>query len=126
VEEKASAVSLCNRVRRQLLPSPDEAPLTWCPWCGTEYNTQETNCEDHYQVAHDGENPILRHIVCGHLVSFPDDGDIEHPIWGIVLCPHAQATEEGPDFCTHFNRICQRETGAECEEYNDIKANCRD
>lgn len=66
--------------RLQLLPSPDEAPVTSCPHCGVEYITNETNIEDYYEVAFDGENPIFRHKPCGGLVHFLDD-DSEEVRW---------------------------------------------
>jgi len=74
-------------IRIQVLPAPDEAPLTWCPWCGKEYCTLEetsdymtmecseegvypTYCEDceHYT---DFCNIPARHS-CGGLVEFVD------------------------------------------------------
>jgi len=30
------------------LPSPDEAPLVWCPHCGQEFNTKLDDSEDHF------------------------------------------------------------------------------
>jgi hypothetical protein len=74
----------------QLMPAPDEAPLTWCPWCGSEYNVQEQDSEPDYQdiaCPHEGTYPkpcegcdhwltgldfcnIPKRHKCGHLVRF--------------------------------------------------------
>ena len=56
-------------VRKQPLPVPDEAPITWCPWCNREYLVKEEGAEEDYEQLQDF--PCLaRHKVCGHLVRF--------------------------------------------------------
>ena len=61
----------------QLLPSPDEAPLTNCPHCGEEFNTSETDPSDYYEVVVE-ETPetcgIYRHKSCGKLCRFVPTG----------------------------------------------------
>lgn len=60
-------------VKEQLLPAPDEAPVTSCPWCGKEYNIKEDDPRLHYDtlvVFTPGNNEIARHKDCGQLVKF--------------------------------------------------------
>ena len=52
-------------VLEQMLPAPDEAPLTACPGCGKEYNVTEEERSDYQKLAAD----IYRHS-CGRLVKF--------------------------------------------------------
>ena len=67
-----------SRVKDQMLPSPDEAPLTECPWCGEEYNTNDTH--DPYEFydtvveSTPATKEILRHKKCGNLVRFVGTG----------------------------------------------------
>ena len=61
-------VAVKEEVRIQTLPSPDEAPLTTCPWCGKEYLTTE-EMEDAAYEALEQEN-LYRHKNCGRLVRF--------------------------------------------------------
>jgi len=53
------------KVLEQMLPAPDEAPLTDCPGCGKEYNILEEKSDDYQKLAAD----ISRHS-CGQLVKF--------------------------------------------------------
>ena len=62
-----------EKVRVQLMPAPDEAPLTSCPWCGEEYNSKEDRPDDYYEDI-DRENEIYRHKKCGKLVRFVGTG----------------------------------------------------
>ena len=69
-----------EEIRDQLMPSPDEAPLTDCPWCGQEYNTAEDDNEDYERVTEPTPNTheVARHKPCGHLVRFiPTGADSE-------------------------------------------------
>ena len=52
-------------VLEQMLPAPDEAPLTDCPGCGNEYNIMEDERDDYQKVA----PHIFRHT-CGQLITF--------------------------------------------------------
>lgn len=52
----------------QLLPSPDEAPMTTCPGCGQEYNVTEEESGDYEQLT-----DMYRHK-CGHMVRFVPTG----------------------------------------------------
>lgn len=86
---------ITEETREQLLPSPDEAPLTWCPWCGEEYNLDydeldtagyvplgcpeqgvyPPNCQDcHYWHEHDFCDLPVRHK-CGGLIKFKSWAD---------------------------------------------------
>lgn len=58
-------------VHEQLMPAPDEAPLTMCPWCGEEYNVKTDDSEKHYQ---DIVGVYSRHKNCGKLVAFQERG----------------------------------------------------
>jgi len=62
-----------EKVRVQLMPAPDEAPLTCCPWCGAEYNCKEDDSSKFYEDI-DRENQIYRHKKCGKLVRFVGTG----------------------------------------------------
>ncbi len=52
-------------VLEQMLPAPDEAPLTDCPSCGKEYNVTDEERSDYQKLSTD----IYRHS-CGQLVTF--------------------------------------------------------
>jgi len=58
----------------QLIPVPDEAPLTECPWCGEEYKISEDDPDTYYETivieTPDAPHGVYRHKKCGHLVSF--------------------------------------------------------
>ena len=62
-----------EEIKDQLLPAPDEAPLTMCPWCGEEYHLQldEEKGEQDYETVSltPDTNEVARHK-CGHLVRF--------------------------------------------------------
>ncbi len=68
-------------IRDQRLPSPDEAPLTTCPWCGEEYNVEDIQDEEAagYTEVWDGADPLTSTVMmhkCGGLVrmiSWADD-----------------------------------------------------
>lgn len=62
-----------EKVRVQLMPAPDEAPLTTCPWCGAEYNVKEDDSEELYEAV-DRDCQIYRHKACGKLVRFIGTG----------------------------------------------------
>ena len=60
-------------VKEQRLPAPDEAPLTSCPWCGKEYNVQDTDPGIDYEtlvVATSETGQVARHEPCGNIVRF--------------------------------------------------------
>jgi len=57
--------SRTEEVRNQVMPAPDDAPLTACPWCGQKYNVQEPDAGDYQKIADD----IYKHT-CGHLVRY--------------------------------------------------------
>jgi len=68
---------LKEEIRDQLMPAPDEAPLTDCPWCGAEYNTQENEPDELYETVAEetpGTLGVYRHKACGHLVRFVPTG----------------------------------------------------
>lgn len=49
-----------EEIREQVLPAPDEAPLTYCPWCGQEYCIREEDgLEDYTRLGcpHEGTYP---------------------------------------------------------------------
>ncbi len=72
-EAKQLIGDVMREVREQQLPAPDEAPMTWCPHCGAEYNVTEPTWD--YVVAHDDiQSPIYRHK-CGGLVVFRSCAD---------------------------------------------------
>lgn len=64
-------------IREQVLPAPDEAPLTWCPWCDQLYSVlEESSDEAGYEVVNEQEG-VYRHCPmtmpsCGNLVRFKD------------------------------------------------------
>jgi hypothetical protein len=57
-----------EEIRTQVLPSPDEAQLTWCPWCGAEYDIEDTESSAFYDTIDDNKG-IYRHKKCGKLVK---------------------------------------------------------
>ena len=72
---------MSEEIRDQLLPAPDEAPLTDCPWCGAEYNTTECEAGEFYETVVEPtptSHEVARHKACGHLVRFiPTGADSE-------------------------------------------------
>ena len=74
-------LGIIEQPRDQLMPAPDEAPLTDCPWCGVQYNVKEDDCEDFYETVLEptpNTHEVARHKACGHLVRFiPTGGDSE-------------------------------------------------
>ena len=71
---------MAEQILDQLMPAPDEAPLTDCPWCGQEYNVTEDNRNDYETVAEPTPNSheVARHKPCGKLVRFiPTGADSE-------------------------------------------------
>lgn len=69
--------------REQRMPAEDEAPLTTCPWCGTEYNVKETDGNQYYEQVeqsayyqHNGVSPdtgmggAIADRECGKFVKF--------------------------------------------------------
>ena len=65
-----------EEIRDQMIPAPDEAPLTYCPWCGEEYRTDEEEGKRDYQTVTEPTpttNEVARHK-CGHLVRFIPTG----------------------------------------------------
>lgn len=78
IEASRGIDSLINieEIPVQLLPSPDEAPITSCPHCGEEYNVKEDDGEELYEkvpilpVKSLAGIEIFRHKKCGKLVQF--------------------------------------------------------
>ena len=67
-----------GEIREQMFPSPDEAPMSSCPWCGEEYNVREDSerAEADYVTIIEpvpGTNEVARHK-CGGLVRFIGTG----------------------------------------------------
>jgi len=80
-----------EEIRDQMMPAPDEAPLTDCPWCGAEYNVKEEDSDSNYDTITEetpGTKGVYRHRPCGHLVRFiPTGADVFLPD-----CPNCEET----------------------------------
>jgi len=69
-----------SKILDQMMPSPDEAPLTECPHCGQEYNTSEEERDDYQTIVEPTPDTqeICLHKPCNGLVRFiPTGADSE-------------------------------------------------